>query len=160
VFIVNENSKNLVGYCGLYCGACGIYQGRIKQAVENLWKVIRIYGFDKIAPELAKWEPAFQHYKEFAEVMDGWVKIFGECPGCVKDGGDPECGVRECCKQKGYALCVECGEMDGCATLQRYPWAADTLRQIKDMGADKWLSEMQKKVDAGYCSLDEALKQA
>ncbi|MGQ9506682.1 MAG: hypothetical protein ACUVTB_02330 [Candidatus Bathycorpusculaceae bacterium] len=57
-------NKNLVGCCGLYRGACGIYKGKIKQAVENLQGVKKAYGFDKIAPELAKWEPAFQHYAE------------------------------------------------------------------------------------------------
>ncbi|MEM2058924.1 MAG: hypothetical protein QXO76_11855 [Thermoproteota archaeon] len=53
---MSKNPRELVGYCGLYCGACGIYQGRIKLAVENLRKVINAYGFDRIAPELAKWD--------------------------------------------------------------------------------------------------------
>ena len=75
--------KNLIGYCGLYCGACGIYQGRITQVVKNLRKVIGAYGFDKIAPELAKWEPTLQYYAEFEKVMDGLVKLFGECLGCI-----------------------------------------------------------------------------
>ncbi|MEM3700354.1 MAG: hypothetical protein QXL57_05760 [Candidatus Bathyarchaeia archaeon] len=56
---MTESNKNLVGCCGLYCCACGIHQGKIKQAVENLRKVTKAYGFDKIAPELARWEPAF-----------------------------------------------------------------------------------------------------
>jgi hypothetical protein len=52
--IMDSSSENLVGYCGLYCGACGIYQGRIKQAVENLRGVIQAYGFNKISAELAR----------------------------------------------------------------------------------------------------------
>ncbi|MEM3523776.1 MAG: hypothetical protein QXU11_12405 [Thermoproteota archaeon] len=67
----------MVGYCDSYCGACEIYQGKIKQAVENPRR-ISAYGFDKTMPELAKWEPAFQHYTEFEKVMDGLVKIFGK----------------------------------------------------------------------------------
>jgi hypothetical protein len=67
-------NKGLMSPCGLYCGACGIYQGRIKQAVNDLRKVIGAYGFDKIAPELAKWEPSLKHYAEFEQVMDGFVK--------------------------------------------------------------------------------------
>jgi len=152
---MNEAPKNLVGYCGLYCGACGIYQGRIKQAVENLRKIISHYGFDKITSELAKWEPAFQHYTEFESVMDGFVKIFGERPGCVKGGGDPNCAVRECCKQKAYTTCAECVEMETCGKLQRYAWALEKLQKIKATGVDKWTEEMQKKVEAGYCYLDE-----
>ena len=148
--------KDLVGYCGLYCGACGIYLGRIEQAVENLRKTISAYGFDKFAPELAKWEPAFQHYTEFENVLNGFVNMFGECPGCIKGGGDPNCAVRECCKQKAYTTCAECGEMETCEKIQRYgPRALEGLQRIKAIGVDKWAKEMQKKVDAGYCYLDE-----
>ena len=142
----------------MYCGACGIYQGKIKQAVENLRKVIGYYGFDKIASELAKWEPAFQHYTEFENVLDGFVKIFGECPACVGGGGDPNCAIRECSKQKGYAICAECTDIETCEKLQRYAWARDELRKIKAMGVNRWAEEMQKKVNAGYCSLDEKIK--
>jgi len=93
------NTKNLLGYCGLYCGACGIYLGRIRQAVENLRKIISTYGFDKFAPELAKWEPAFQHYTEFENVLNGFVKMVGKCQSCVGGGGDPTCTVQECCSK-------------------------------------------------------------
>ena len=156
---MNESPKILVGYCGLYCGACGIYQGRIRQAVENLRKTISAYGFDKIAPELARWEPAFQHYPEFEGVLDGFVKLLGDCPGCVKGGGDPNCVVRECCKQKAYTTCAECAEMDACEKLRPTGGTAlEGLRKIRAVGVDKWTEEMQKKVDAGYCELDERVK--
>jgi len=155
---VSVNPQNLAGYCGLYCGACGICQGKIRQAVENLRKIIGYYGFDKITSELAKWEPAFQHYKEFENVLDGLIKIFGECPGCIAGGGDPNCLVRECCKQKNYVSCVQCTDMETCEKLENYSWAKRELQKIKSIGIDKWVAEMQKKVDAGYCSLDEAIK--
>jgi len=155
---LNKNLKSLVGYCGLYCGACGIYRERIKKAVENLRGIIRAYGFDKFASELAKWEPAFQHYAEFENVLDGFVKVFGDCPGCIAGGGDPNCAVRECCKQKAYTTCAECSEMDACEKLQRYTQGLKGLRRIKTIGLEKWIEEMQEKVDAGYCYLDEKLK--
>ena len=150
-------AKNLVGYCGLYCGACGIYQGRIKQAVENLRKAVGAYGFDKVMPKLAKWEPSFRHYSEFEEVMGGLVKLFGECPACVGGGGDPACKIRSCCKPKGYVACAECVDMETCKNLEQYSWAKDGLRKIKTMGLGKWKAEMERKVAAGYCSLDERL---
>jgi len=155
---MKESPRHLVGYCGLYCGACGIYQGRIKHAVENLRNIIGAYGFDKIAPELAKWEPSLEHYAEFDQVMTGLVKLFGECPACVDGGGDPNCAVRECCKQKAYATCAECVEMESCEKLRKYgPHALGGLRKIKSMGIDEWIKEMQKKADAGYCYLDERI---
>ncbi len=150
--------RELVGYCGLYCGACGIRQGRIRQAVENLRKVVSAYGFDKAAPELAKWEPAFGHYAEFEKVLDGFAKLLGNCPGCVAGGGDPGCVVRQCCKQKAYATCAECGEMDTCEKLARSPSGLEDLRRIRVVGAGRWAEEMQKRVDAGYCQLDDTVR--
>lgn len=159
MLLLSVNPKNLVGYCGLYCGVCGIYQGKIKHAVENLRKIIGYYGFDKITDELAKWEPSFQHYKEFESVLGGLVKIFGECPGCLSGGGDPNCAIRECCKPKGYVTCAECSDMETCEKLARYSWAKQQLQRIKSLGVDKWAEEMQAKANTGYCSLDEAIKE-
>jgi len=161
VFTLNENLRDLVGHCGLYCGACGIRQGRVKHAVESLRKVIGAYGFDKIAPELAKWEPSFQHYKEFEDVMDGWVKLFGECPGCTKGGGDPNCAVRSCCKEKAFATCAECSGMDTCEKVKQYgPRALEGLHKIKALGVDKWAEDIQKRVNAGYSYLDDKTQSA
>jgi hypothetical protein len=151
-----ESGRNLIGYCGLHCGACGIYQGKIKDAVENLQKVMGAYGFDKIMPELAKWEPSFQYYSEFEKVMGGLVRLFGECPGCVTGGGNPECAIRECCKQKSYTTCVECAELESCEKTKQYGLQTLTnLRKVKALGVNKWVEEMRKKVAAGYCYLDE-----
>lgn len=47
----------------------GIYRGRIKLAVENLRKTIGAYGFDRIAPELVKWDPAFKNYGSSKELV-------------------------------------------------------------------------------------------
>ena len=149
------SAKELVGHCGLYCGACGIYQERIKQAIVNLRKVIGAYGFDKMASDLAKWEPAFVRYPEFESVLDGFARLLGDCPGCAGGGGDPRCAVRECCKEKDYAICVECMEFSSCEKLQRVVQSLDGLRRIKAVGVDEWAEEMQKKVDAGYCYLDD-----
>jgi len=79
---------SFVGYCGLYCNACGIRQEKIKSAVNNLREVVAAYGFDEIMSELAEWEPSFKHYNEFNQVMNGLVKMFGDCPSCLQGGGD------------------------------------------------------------------------
>jgi len=147
----------MIGYCGLYCGACGIYQGRVRNAVENLRKVVNAYGFGRMAAELANWEPAFQHYAEFEEVLDGLVKLFGNCPGCVAGGGNPDCVIRECCRHKAYITCAECKEIDTCEEIERMR-TLERLREIRAIGVDCWAKEMQKKVVAGYCYLDDEAK--
>ena len=148
---MKEEVLSQIGYCGLYCPACGIYQGKIKQAVENLRKIIQAYGFDKIPAELSKWEPAFQYYKEFEEVLNGFERLFQDCPGCRRNGGDPSCVVRECCKQKSLALCADCTEMQSCEKLARMGKALEESQKIKLMGTEKWAEEMQTKVAKGYC---------
>jgi len=149
---------NLVGYCGLYCNACGILQGKIKTAVGNLRDIIAGYGFDKIMPELSKWEPSFKHYDEFNQVMDGLVKLFGDCPGCLHGGGDPSCKVRSCAKEKGYRTCAECSEAETCEPLAPYREGYSLTpahQSIREKGIEKYAEEMQKKVDEGYNYLDE-----
>jgi len=110
---------------------CGIYQGRIRHVVENLRRVISTYGFDKIALELTNFEPAFRHYPEFERVLDGFVKVFGDCPGCVAGGGDPTCGVRECCKEHARITCGECFEMDVCEKIRAMPLSQHRFRALK-----------------------------
>lgn len=149
---------DLIGYCGLYCNACGIRQGKIKTAVQNLKNTISAEGFDKIAPQLANWEPAFKHHKEFEQVLDAYVKLFGECPGCIAGGGDPECKVRTCAKEKGYTTCAECTLIETCQHLE--PWRKSPdfqqrMQRIKQVGATKYAQEMENKVKTGYCYLDD-----
>ena len=142
---------SLVGYCGLYCDACRIRQGKIKEAVNNLRDTIASFGFDKIIPELANWEPSFKHYVEFKQVMDGLVKMFGYCAGCFENGGDPNCKVRLCARQKSYRTCTECGEARSCPKLEPYRRHFDiALPRIKESGVKGYAKEMQKKVDEKY----------
>ena len=149
---------NLVGHCGLHCNACGIRQGKIKKAVNDLHKIIAVYGFDKAMPELANWEPSFKHYNEFDQVMNGLVKMFGYCPGCLQGGGDPNCKVRSCAKVKGYRTCAECNEVESCEPLAPYRKGyglTAALQSIKQNSIEKYAEEMQKKVDEGYSYLEE-----
>jgi hypothetical protein len=46
--------------------------------------------------------------------------------------------------------------MRSCEKVQRYgPRALEGLKKIKAIGVDRWIEETQKKVNAGYCYLDE-----
>jgi hypothetical protein len=149
---------NLIGYCGLYCRACGIKQGKIKTAVENLQNTIKAYGFDAFADQLANWEPAFKHHKEFGQVLEAYKKLFGECPNCITGGGDPECKIRPCAKAKGYTTCAECAEIETCQHLEQWRKRPDfnqRIQRIKQVGATKYAEEIENKVKTGYCYLDD-----
>ncbi|UCC33760.1 MAG: DUF3795 domain-containing protein [Candidatus Bathyarchaeota archaeon] len=158
--VTAADPSNLVGYCGLYCNACGIRQEKIKTAVNNLRDIIAHYGFDKMMSEFVQWEPSFKHYNEFDEVMDGLVQLFGDCPGCLQGGGDPNCKVRSCAKQKGYRTCAECNEAGGCEPLapyrKGYKGLTPALQCIRENGIRSYAEGMQKKVDNGYSYVDES----
>jgi len=157
--MTTTDASSFVGYCGLYCNACGIRQEKIKNAVNNLRGIIAYYGFDKMMPELAKWEPSLKHYSEFNQVMDGLVKMFGDCPGCLQGGGDPNCKVRTCAKERNYRTCAECDEAEACEPLapyrKGYKGLTPALRSIKQNGVTRYAEEMQKKVNEGYSYVEE-----
>ena len=156
--MASTDPASLVGYCGLYRNACGIHQEKIKTAVNNLRDIVAHYGFDKIMPELAKWEPSFKHYDAFNQVMNGLIKLFGDCPGCLQGGGDPECKVRTCTKNRGHRTCAECNENENCEPLAPYRKGnvvSPALKNIRQNGIDRHAAEMQKKVDEGYSYLEE-----
>ncbi|UCG45737.1 MAG: DUF3795 domain-containing protein [Candidatus Bathyarchaeota archaeon] len=157
--MTTTNSADFVGHCGLYCNACGIRQEKIKDAANNLQGLITYYGFDKVMPDLVKYEPSLKNYDKFAEVLDGLVNLFGDCPGCMHEGGDPGCKVRACAKQKGYRTCAECKEIKTCENLapyrQGYKGLVPALKNIRKNGIESYAKEMQQKVDKGFSYLEE-----
>jgi hypothetical protein len=48
--------------------------------------------------------------------------------------------------------------MDTCEKLLRLVGTLENLKRIKAAGVSSWAKEMQKKVDSGYCQLDEMIK--
>jgi hypothetical protein len=151
VEMVATDTVNSVAYCGLYCNACRIRQEKVKEAVTNLRDTIASFGIEKSVPELANWEPSFKHYDEFKQVMDGLTKIFGYCAGCLENGGDPNCKVRLCARQKGYRTCSVCTEAQSCQKLNPYrKYFEPALQSIKESGIKDYAEKMQKRVDEGY----------
>ena len=41
--------KDLVAYCGLYCGECFSYRGKVADLARDLRKELRQTRFDKVA---------------------------------------------------------------------------------------------------------------
>jgi len=143
------NPLELATYCGLYCGACDIYQKRISKAGNELKKILTAMDFNEWAPQV----PGLEDYAAFDKVLNNIITMFGECPGCMKGGGDPQCKVRLCAKEKGYKTCAECPEVP-CGNFKQlmegYPQIVDELKEIKSVGLEKWCQKQQEKVDKGY----------
>ncbi|MFH1734536.1 MAG: DUF3795 domain-containing protein [bacterium] len=113
------SSNELVAYCGLYCGDCFSYQGKIADLARDLRKELRAHKFDKTAATLAEYSffSYFKNYPHCYEVLGGLVKL--RCkPGCRKGGGNPACKIRTCCQRKSYEGCWECEEFEACDKLK------------------------------------------
>ena len=146
-------SEDLSTYCGLYCGACGVKNGRIRDTATALKQLLDMYAYPEWAPMMAEWFPETKHYPEFDAVLK-WVAT-QDCPGCRGGGGNPECAIRICAKGRGYVGCWECAEIDrDCETLREiaggYPELMDNLRQIALDGLQAWEQEQAARVRAGF----------
>jgi hypothetical protein len=110
----NENSRDLVAFCGLYCGDCFGYKGRIAEMAKELRKELRQEKFDIMARGIPF--KAFEHYDKCYEVLGALVRL--KCKSaCRGGGGNPFCKIRKCCQKKGYEGCWECRDQSTCEKL-------------------------------------------
>lgn len=134
----DDTNKDLVAYCGLYCGHCFGYEGKIADLARDLRAELRKVKFDKFAKEMEKYPFAkvFEHYQNCYEVLGAMVKF--RCKQTCKGGGGPPfCKMRKCCQKKGYTGCWECDQFESCEKL-------DFLIPIHDDGHIKNLKKIKK----------------
>jgi len=140
-----EQNENLVTYCGLYCGDCFGYKGKIADLARDLRKELRQAKFDRQA-ELMSNDPFFatlKHYGQCYEVLGALVKF--RCKrACRGGGGPPFCKMRKCCQKKGIEGCWQCEEFETCEKLDFLkPFHGEAhlknLRMINKAGVDNFL---------------------
>jgi len=135
--------KDLVAYCGLYCGECINRKGEIADLARDLRKKLREAKFDRVSLGLSKYFKEFNKYQECYEVLGAMVRL--RCKkACKGGGGPPFCKIRKCCQKKGYEGCWECEEFETCKKLEFLkPIHGDAhiknMRKIKKQGIDKFL---------------------
>lgn len=136
-----ENGENQIAYCGLYCGDCFSYKGRIPDLAKDLRKELRQEKFDRVAEGIPFKE--FKHYKECYEVLGALLRL--RCKnGCRGGGGNPFCSIRQCCQKKAISGCWECDEFETCAKLNFLKAAhgdahIKNLRKLKKEGPASFL---------------------
>ncbi len=140
-----EENKNLLAYCGLYCGDCFAYKGKIADLARDLRKELRDVKFDKTAESLSSLSffEVFKNYKQSYDVLGAMVKF--RCKrACKGGGGPPFCKIRKCCQKKGIEGCWECDEFETCNKLdflkENHGDAhIKNLRKIKRAGLDDFI---------------------
>jgi len=141
-----SDKKELISYCGLYCGECPNYTGKIADLARDLRKELRTVRFEKTANVLSELSffSMFKNYKQCYDVLGGMVKL--RCNHACKDGGgNPFCKIRKCCQKMGLAGCWLCAEFEACEKLDELKANhgvahIKNLRKIKRNGIDGFLS--------------------
>jgi hypothetical protein len=130
-------NKNLVGRCGLYCGACEIYRahkdgGDYRQRMAN---------FFKCPPEKVRCE--------------GCQILTPECWG-------NDCKIVRCLNAKGFRFCHECPDYEehSCEKFEKFSEEylkedgvdlRANLAKIKTGEVEEWLKESEEKFRCPYC---------
>ena len=135
-----NRDRDLIAYCGLYCGDCFGYKGKVADLARDLRKELRQAKFDKIVEGIPFRE--FKNYRECYEVLGALVRL--RCKNtCKGDGGNPFCKIRKCCQKKGIEGCWQCNESVTCEKLDFLkPSHGDAhlknLEIIKKVGIDNF----------------------
>ena len=129
--------RNLVGRCGLYCGACGIYRA-YKDGGEYSQQLADVF---KCPPEKIRCE--------------GCQVLTHECWG-------NECKMIKCLNAKGLKFCNECSDYEKhtCEIFEQFSkdYLEDdgvdlrkNLARIRAGDIDEWLKESEEKFRCSYC---------
>ncbi len=154
---INE-ARILAAYCGIYCGSCGMYRGRIYAGIAGeLLEIMKVANYPEeltINPEADK--PDF----DFGEFMKG-LAYFSKnysgayCQESCKDGGGVPCEIRLCARERGLEICYECHEYP--CTHFPLPWV-NSPEKMKDyelfrqLGFDGWVQYHAERAAKGYAN--------
>ena len=140
--------KELLAYCGLYCGDCLGYTGVIADAAGKFKAVLERYRFDMTAKGVFPEE--LRNYDAFSEALGFMAGL--RCTRICREREDTgtSCEVRRCCRERGLYACHECGGFEACDKLRSALGGiyADSclknLRAVREMGLEDWLTEGER----------------
>jgi hypothetical protein len=142
----NDDDTRLIAFCGLYCGDCHGYAGRIPDLARDLRKELRKVHYDRFASFIATYPfgKDFKNFDECYKVLGAMVKF--RCKkGCRGGGGSPFCKIRKCVQKKELDGCWECPNYTTCENLQfLVPVHGEAhiknLNRLKKKGTDEFLN--------------------
>lgn len=113
-----RSRRELLGYCGEYCGDCFAHEGTLADLARDLRGEFRAARFADTAALLSR-VPRFKVFAAYPQCYDmlGALVRFRCKRACRGGGGNPKCAIRLCCVRKDLAGCWECGEFEDCSKL-------------------------------------------
>lgn len=117
--------RNQVAPCGITCGTCDLGSGKVAEYAKKTKELINGVG-------IKEWSPAVPGGAELdweaTEKTLDWMTKYAFCAGCEKGGGPPDCAIRICANEKGFKLCNECDELEGCT---KFDWLGEYGKGLK-----------------------------
>ncbi|MBD3183571.1 DUF3795 domain-containing protein [Candidatus Poribacteria bacterium] len=148
---VKIKPEELVGYCGNYCGKCGICGLNIQTNLAVLNNIMQVAAFRDEAEHLG-WplmrDIASQCCIDFEKDLESFNRLVSKIfpkKGC-RDNCVPPCEIARCCKEKGYFTCAECSSIDTCDHLQKPKMQemVKNLNEIKKVGVKQWVQKQHE----------------
>ena len=143
---MSDDSKDtsLISYCGLYCGDCHAFRGKISDLAIELRKELRRTQYDKFSKYIQKYDSGkeLKHFNETYDALGAMVR-FRCSQGCRAGGGTNNCKIKECCIAAKFEGCWECNQMEKCPKL-------DTLKPTHGKANIKNLQTLRKKGKAEF----------
>lgn len=139
-----------VTYCGLYCRLCA-HLARVPQQSAALRETLQKEGWEYWGASVV---PGF---KEFWTALEQLSQTDKTCTGCRGGCGNPECGIRQCAREKKVEVCSSCAEYP-CAHIERlarrYPNLISDGRRQAQIGLAPWVEEQEQRRRTGFCYAD------
>jgi hypothetical protein len=139
---MNKINTKLVTYCGLYCGDCFSYQGKIADLAIDLRKELRQAKFDRLVQGIPFKE--LKYYPQGHEMLGALEKL--RCRKTyLNGGGNPWCKIRLCYRRHEFKDCWQCTEIENCDKLKfleagHQDAHLKNLKKIQKSGLEAWLA--------------------
>ena len=99
--------RGQIGTCGIWCGSCVVGSGALMAVAGRLRTMVESHG-------LEAWGAEGFDYGAFTRAL-ACVSDLEPCPGCRAGGGQEDCPMRACARDRGVSACPACFEFGGCA---------------------------------------------
>jgi len=145
IHIVEE--EKYVCYCGFYCECC-VVKARIRPAAQNLLDEMKRGGFENFIEFIPGSSEFWPFLKNMAEK--------GLCASCKENGGDPDCAIRNCAREKGVDMCALCNDYP-CkhfTPYEQYSILFADNEVLREKGMKDWSKIQDERVAKGFCYSD------
>jgi len=140
----------LTGLCGLYCGDCLRYNGKVVDLAGELWQELKKAQFEKYAAVRSKSVKELEDYGRCCKVLEAVARL--KCISPCRLGGDgcaSPCAIKKCVQSKGIHGCWSCHQMERCGKFEFLKTMhgdspRENLKKVQKYGLSKWAAHRGK----------------